>query len=202
MDRALSPTAYLMTVLLLMAGVAYGCTTRLVPISDLDVEMIDDSRGVLLGTHRLDLDGKTQLSNLKWSNDMKWWIEEVTHGKRFQIVRLPLDGAFAVKLPAGSYRVTTIVFDSARGKWHTVLPTTFEIRPRECTSLGTSEFQLQVRFLDGWITRQVIKEQELEDDGHDRFVGGEKCPTAITPLESPVTRSVKLGLYEKRLERF
>lgn len=202
MNRSLFRLVYLVSVLLLVAGASYGCTTRVVPILHSDTEMIGDGHGLLLGTHRLDQDGKTQLSALKWSSDMKWWIEEVTHGKRSQIVRLPLDGAFAVKLPAGSYRVTSIVFDSSRGKWHTVLPTSFEIRPRECTSLGTSELRLQVGFLGGWITRQVLNEQELAGDDRERVVRGEKCPTSMAPLESPVKRSVKLGLYEKRLERF
>lgn len=202
MNYASFRVVYLVSVLLVVVGASYGCTTRVVPIPHSDTEMIEDGHGLLLGAHRLDHEGKIQVSAHKWSNDMKWWIEEVTHGKRSQIIRLPLDGAFAVKLPAGSYRVSTIVIDSSRGKWHTVLPTTFEIRPRECTSLGTSELQLQVGFLGGWITRQVLKEQERGDDGRDRIVGEGKCPTSMAHLESPVKRSVKLGVYEKRSERF
>jgi hypothetical protein len=202
MNRSIFRFVYLVSVLLWVAGASYGCTTRVVPIPHSDTQMIDDGHGLLLGTHRLDQDGKIQLSALKWSSNMKWWIEEVTHGKRSLIVRLPLEGSFAVKLPAGSYRVTKIVFDSSRGKWHTVLPTTFQIRSRECTSLGTSELQVQVGFFAGSITRRVLNEQELVDDGPERIVGGEKCPTSTAQLESPIKRSVKLGLYEKRLERF
>lgn len=44
--------------------------------------------------------------------DMKWWLEEETDGKRFQISRLPINDPFAIKLPAGSYRVTGISFGS------------------------------------------------------------------------------------------
>ena len=202
MNRSLLRFVYLVSVLLLIAGASYGCTTRVVPMPHSDTEMIDDGHGLLLGAHRLDQDGKILLSAHKWSTEMKWWIEEVTHGKRSLIVRLPLDGSFTVKLPAGSYRLTKIVFDSSRGKWHTVLPTAFEIRPRECTSLGISKLQVEVGFLAGWITRQVLTEQELAGDDHERISEGERCPTSIAQLESPVKRSVKLGLYEKRLERF
>lgn len=202
MNYSLVRFEHLVTVLLLVAGASYGCTTRVVPVSHSDTELIDENHGLLLGTHRLSANEPSRLSDLKWSSDMKWWIEEVTHGKRSLIVRLPLDGSFAVKLPAGSYRVTKMVFDSSRGKWHTVLPTAFEIRPRECTSLGTSELQVQMGFLAGWITRQVLKEQELAGDDHGRIARGERCPTSIAQLESPVKRSVKLGFYEKRLDRF
>lgn len=191
------------SLFLLVSSVALGCASIVVPAPPSDNEMaIDEGYGLLVGTHRLDQDGKIQLSELKWSSDMKWWIEEVSHAKRSQIVRLPLDGAFTVKLPVGSYRVTKIVFDSSRGKWHTVLPTTFDIRPRECTSLGTSALQIQVGFLGGWITRQVLNEQGFVDDGRERIAGGDRCPLSVAQLESPVKRFVKLGTYEKNFDRF
>lgn len=191
---------YLAGVLLLMTGLSVGCVTRVAPGMHSHAEAIDDGHGLLLGTHRLSAADQRRLSDLKWSSNMKWWIEDVTSGKRSLVVRIPLDGAFAVKLPAGSYRVTTIVFDSSRGKWHTELPTAFEIRPQECTSLGTSEFQVEVGFRAGRITRQVLSGQELADNDRDQVMGRERCPTDMVQLESPVTRSVKLGLNEKRLD--
>lgn len=202
MKGSLFLIVYRAGVLLLMTGVAIGCVSRAVPISHTHVEAIDDGHGLLLGTHRLSADDQKRLSDLKWSSNMKWWIEEVTQGKQSLVVRVPLDGAFAVKLPAGSYRVTDIVIDSSRGKWHTALPTTFEIRSRECTSLGTSELQFKVGLWGGWIARQVLNAQELGDDGRERMAGERTCPTSMAQLESPVTRSIRLGLYEKRLERF
>lgn len=191
---------YVVSLLLLNTGAAFGCAPRIVPIPHAEMRMTDDGHGFLLGTHRLNAHGRSHLSEIMWSSNMKWWIEEVTHGKLTQLVRLPLDGAFAVQLPAGSYRVIDIIFDSSRGKWHTVIPMTFEIRPWECTSLGISELQLQVGFLDGWITREQFNQQELASDSPAPIVEGQPCPTSMTSFGSSKKHSIQL--YEKRLERF
>lgn len=201
MNRSWFRVVYWSGVLLSMAGVSDGCASRVAPVSHPHTIAIDEDHGVLVGTHRLGAEDQRRLSELKWSSHMKWWIKDVTSGKRSLVVRLPLDGSFAVKLPAGSYRVTKIVFDSSRGDWHTELPTAFEIRPQECTSLGTSEFQVEPGFLAGRITRHVLSGQELAGDDRDRIVGGDRCPTNMVQLETSVTRSVKLGLNEKRLDR-
>ncbi|OQW30056.1 MAG: hypothetical protein A4E19_10885 [Nitrospira sp. SG-bin1] len=201
MKRLLFHIVYLTGVSLSMVGMSIGCASRVVPVSHFHTEAIDEGHGLLLGAHRLSAEDQRRLSELKWSTDMRWWIEDVTRGKRSLIVRLPLDGSFAVKLPAGSYRVTRIVFDSSRGDWHTELPTAFEIRPQECTSLGTSEFRVEPGFLAGRITRHVLSGHERAVEDRERIVEGERCPTNMAQLESPVTRSVKLGLNEKRFDR-
>jgi hypothetical protein len=68
-------------------------------------------------------------------------LEEEAKRKRFVIADLPTDGPFVLKLPTGSYRIKGISFENLWGIWRTMLPTTFVIHPRECTSLGHGSFR-------------------------------------------------------------
>jgi hypothetical protein len=123
---------------------------------------------------------------------MEWQIEEVTDGKRFLTIHVPTDGPFVVRLPVGSYRVTTMRFHSPEGTWQGVLPTAFEIRPGECTSLGTSILQMQLGFVTGWISRHVLHEQAMSRANHDHLLSGNRCSISRVPLRSLVKHPVRL----------
>lgn len=205
MNRAMFPSTCLMTFLLLIADVSFGSTTAVVPLSTSDREQADQDHGLLLGTNHFTIgfirNGQGQSPDFKHSSEMEWHIEEVTHGKRSLTVQLPIDGPFVVRLPVGSYRVTKMRFISSGGSWHTVLPTAFEIRPWECTSLGTSMLQMQVGFSTGWIRRQVLNEQEFSRNENGRTLGQKECPTSIAQLESSVKHSVRLDRHSRGASR-
>lgn len=190
---------FFMSPLLLFAGLALGCTTVLVPVSPADITMTDADKdhGWLLGRIHLtrhELDHTEKFRKMRMT-DMKWWLEEETDGKRFQISRLPIEGAFAVKLPAGSYRVTRIGFNNMRGVWHTMLPAAFHIQPRECTSLGTWALEMQTGFFSGWITREVFTDHRLTQDDLGSLLKVQGCGTPVAPLESPVQSLIELDIH-------
>jgi hypothetical protein len=172
-----------------------------VPLSASDREQADQDHGLLLGTNHFTLgfirNGQGQFPDFKHLNEMEWHIEEVTHGKRSLTVQLPVDGPFVVRLPVGSYRVTKMSFRSSEGSWQAVLPTAFEIRPWECTSLGTSMLQMQVGFSTGWIRRQVLNEEELSRNENRRILGQKECSTSMAHLESSGKRSVRLDRHSR-----
>lgn len=189
------------SIFLLASSVACGYASVVVPVPPSDHEMaLDDGHGLLLGTNNFAMsfrrNGRDHAPDFKHSHEMEWHIEEVTRGKRSLTVHLPVDGSFVVRLPVGSYRVTNMRFRSSGGIWHTVLPTAFEIRPGECTSLGTSMFQLQVGFVTGWISRHVLNAQEPTGTSQDPLIGGNKCSTSMVRLRSSVKHPVKLERYE------
>jgi hypothetical protein len=185
-------TGILMGMALLVVSVMAGCTTVIVPEKHGDMAVADENHGLLLGHIRLTREGKDPSTSLNWPINMKWWVEEeTTNAKPILISPLPVDGSFVVKLPAGSYRVTGISFDSVRGIWHTSLPTTFSIRPRECTSVGAWALHMRTGFFAGSITRQVSNEQDLPR--HEM----RGCPIFAAPLESPVKSSVRLNFHTR-----
>lgn len=187
----------------LVIGITFsgGCATRVVPVSPEDIRIADEDHGVLFGKSHLTRNGQDQSTGLKWPKEMKWWVTEETHGKSFLIAHLPTDGPFAVRLPAGSYRVTDINFPGVRGLWHTIIPTSFTIRSRECTSLGSSELEMQTGFLTGWITRTVSNEQELLQDDFESLLKTQNCPTAVAPLDSPTKSLVRLWFHTRDSSR-
>ncbi len=190
----------LIVLFLLITDMSFGSTAEVVPLLALERKQADHDHGVLLGTNHLVMsfnrNGQGQAQEFNHSNEMEWHIEEVTHGKRSLTIHLPMDGPFVVRLPVGSYRVTTMRFRSSEGTWHTVLPTAFEIRPWECTSLGTSMLQMQVGFVTGWISRHVLHEQEFSRANHDQLIGGNRCSISRAPLRSSVKHSVRLDRSE------
>ena len=179
--------------IMISAHFAFGCSTVVSPVSHSELITTDKNHGLLVGTIHLTHARKSQPPDSKWPGEMKWWVEEQTSGSRILIKHLPLDGPFVLKLPPGSYRVTDIMLTSVRGLWHTVLPTTFSIRPEACTALGTWELEMQTGFLTGWMTRQVSHEERVAHDAIERAFGAEGCPTLVAPLESPVKSLVKLN---------
>lgn len=193
---------FLVSVFLVCATFTVGCTTVVKPISSSEITMPDEHHGLVYGTIHLTRNGKDQSAGLKWPGDMRWWVEDEAGGKRFLISHIPLDGPFVMKLPAGSYRVMDISFESIRGIWHVLLPTTFNINSRECTSLGTWELEMQTGFFTGWITRHVSHDAQADDpDDFGPVLQAKGCSTVVAPLESPVKRLVKLN-FHTRLSRF
>ncbi|UVT20904.1 MAG: hypothetical protein H8K03_03015 [Nitrospira sp.] len=192
----------LASVLLLSTGFLFGCTTVIKPVPPSEISIAEENQGLLFGTIHLTRNGKDQSTGLKWPGIMKWWVEDETHGKRFLISHIPIDGQFVMKLPTGSYRVTDISFESLRGIWHVLLPTTFTISSRECTSLGTWELEMHTGFFSGWITRHVSNEQQVDPEHFGNILQAKGCPTLVAPLESPVKRLVKLHFHTRGSSRF
>lgn len=190
----------LIVLVLLITDVSVGSTAVAVPLSALERAEADHDHGVLLGTNHVVMsfsrNGQGQAPEFKHSHEMEWQIEEVTHDKRSLTVQLPVDGPFVVRLPVGSYRVTTMRFRSSKGTWHAVIPTAFEIRPWECTSLGTSMLQMQMGLVTGWISRHVLHEQEISRANHDQLLGGNRCSISRAPLRSSVKHPVRLDRSE------
>lgn len=187
------------STLLMFAGLTFGCTTVLVPRSPAGITVTDADKDhgwllgrILLTRHEMDHTEKFKKMRMV---DMKWWLEEEASGKRFQISHLPIDDSFAVKLPAGSYRVTGIGFNNMRGVWHTMLPAAFSVQSRECTSLGTWALQIRTGFFSGWITREVFAEGRSTQDDSESLLEVQGCPTVVAPVESPVQHSIALDSH-------
>ena len=174
-----------------------GCTT-VVPVSPIGA---DEGHGLLFGNMQLVWNETEDSEGFKQPVDMKWWIEEETQGKRYLTAYIPTQGPFTLKLPAGSYRVREISFYSRRGIWHSALPTTFQIQPRGCTSLGAWKLQLQTGFFGGWVTREV-NSQEPPPQGFQRVVMPDDCTTAQASLDASVRRPVKLTFHARGSGRF
>ncbi|MFO0698314.1 MAG: hypothetical protein U0236_03720 [Nitrospira sp.] len=186
----------LVALLILQVDLSFGSTAVVVPLSAFERVQVDDDHGVLLGTHHvvsnIRQNGQGHAPDFTHSKEMEWHVEEVTEGKRFLTIHVPTDGPFVVRLPVGSYRVTAMRFRSAEGIWHGVLPTAFEIRPGECTSLGTSMLQIQMGFVTGWIARHVLHEQEISRVNHDQLLSGNSCSIYRAPLRSTEKHPVRL----------
>lgn len=202
MNARPSKRSILVGAFLLIVSVMPGCTSVVSPVSPQHVTIIDEDDGLLFGHIQLTRDGKDRSTGLRWPTDMKWLIEESTQNKQLLIAHLPIDGPFAVKLPAGSYRITSISFDSTRGVWHTSLPATFEIRPGACTSLGKWKLQMRTRVFAGWITREVFNGQALAQDDPWRILVARGCPVLAAPLESPVMTSLRLSFHTRGTDLF
>ncbi len=184
----------LMSVFLVIVGSALGCTTALVSVSPADIIMLDtdEDHGWLLGKIELVRKEGDRAVILKEIVDMNWWLEEETDGERFKISHLPINGPFAVQLPAGSYRVTRIGFHNKRGEWITELPATFRVQSRECISLGEWVLQMRTGTYRGWVTREVAHYDGLTQDGSEHIPNVKDCPTLVAPLEPSVQRPIKL----------
>ena len=126
-----------------------------------------------------------------------WWVEEETHGKRFLIAPISLAGSYVVKLPAGSYRLTDVSFDSIRVTWHVSLPATFTLRPQECTSLGTWELQLHTAFVGGRLSRQVMNEQERAGDEIQQILITIDCQISVASQEPYIRNAANLRLLAR-----
>ncbi len=191
-----------MVASVLVVSMAVGCASLRVPLVPSHIAIPDEDHGLLLGKIHLTRDGKSPSEGLGWPKEMKWWVEDEATGTRLMIGHLPLDGPFAVQLPVGSYRVTDISLAGTRGIWHTMLPTTFTIRPRECTALGTLDLEMQTGFFTGWMTRQVSHEKGIAYGKMGEMYGAQGCPTLVAPLETPVKSVVRKHFPTRGAGRF
>ena len=148
--------------------------------------MKDSGHGLVFGRIHVTENGKDQPLNLQWL------ITKGLHGRRVLIDGLPIDGPFAVQLPAGSYRLTEVRLDIAQGVWQAALPATFTVRSRECTYLGAWELDLHTEFFSAVITRQVHDEQKRDRDDFHMTFGAGSCPVLKAPLASSMESSATL----------
>lgn len=174
---------------LLLSSFALGCMTVVTPVSSPDAAMTDQNHGLLVGSIHLTPNEK-DLSPMY----MKWWIEEETRGTHILLTHLPINVPFAVRVPAGSYRVTDASFHTGQGVWLTELPTKFTVLSRECTSLGMWNLELQSGFQAGWLTPQVSNEQVLAKDRLRSTSDGQSCPTVVASLNPEGQHSMRLSL--------
>jgi hypothetical protein len=169
---------------LLLAGFAAGCATTITPLPTSDPIPTDGSHGLLIGNIRLAWHGTDKSKGLTQPLDMKWSLEEETQGKRFLLADLPTAGPFVVKLPAGSYRIISIRFHGLWEIWHTMLPTTFQVQPGGCTSLGTWELRRETELLEDWITGQIFKNLEPAQAELQHVLAAGACSTVVASSES------------------
>ncbi|MDR4466062.1 MAG: hypothetical protein MRJ66_17545 [Nitrospira sp.] len=202
MNRNTLYYGFAMGVTILAVSVTLGCASLRVPLSPSQVTMPDENHGLLLGKIHLTRDRKSPSEGLAWPKDMQWWVENEATRTRLIIAYLPVDGPFVVQLPVGSYRVTDISLAGTRGNWHTVLPTTFTIRSRECTALGTLDLEMQTGFFTGWMTQQVMHEEGIAPDELGGIYGAKGCPTLVAPLETPVKSVVRKHFPTRGAARF
>lgn len=181
-----------------LAGFAAGCATVVTPLSNSDSVSVDKSHGLLFGSMRFAWHGPDQAKGFPQPQGMQWMLEEKAKGKRFVLANLPTDGSFVLKLPAGSYRVKSISFDG-RETWQAMLPTTFQVQPRGCTSPGLWDLQSENQF-SGWITGHVLENLEPAPGELQRILAAKECPTlAAPPLDSSMRR--KLAFQNDAWER-
>ena len=180
-------TSILVGTLLLGTSFTLGCaTTVVVPLKPGSVAMEDSDHGLVFGRIHVTENGKDQ------PLDLQWLIAKEPHGRRVLIDKFPIDGPFAVRLPAGSYRLTEVRLDIAQGVWQASMLATFTVRPRECTYLGTWELDLHTEFFSAVITRQVHDEQKRDEDDFHMIFGAGSCPILKVPLASSMESSAIL----------
>ena len=177
---------------LLLSSFALGCVTVVTPVSSSDATMTDQNHGLLVGSIHLTPNEK-DLSPMY----MKWWIEEETRGTHILLTHLPINVPFAVKVPAGSYRVTDASFHTDQGVWLTDLPTKFTVLSRECTSLGIWNLELQSGFQAGWLTRQVSDQKALAQDEFGRTSEIQGCPIVMASLDPEGKLSLRLSFHSR-----
>jgi hypothetical protein len=175
--------------ILLFSWFSIGCMSVVTPVPPSDATMVDESHGLLLGTVHLTPNERV-LSPIY----MKWWIEEETRGTHILLTNLPVDIPFAVRLPAGSYRITEASFHTGLGVWLTDLSTTFKVLPRECTSLGSWNLDPQHGFLTALLTRQVTGDQAGAQDKLGETSETQGCPTIVASLNPDGKQSMRLTL--------
>lgn len=177
---------------LVLSGLTLGCMTVVTPVSSPDSTMTDQNHGLLVGSIHLTPNEK-DLSPMY----MKWWIEEETRGTHILLTHLPINVPFAVKVPAGSYRVTDASFHTGQGVWLTELPTKFTVLSRECTSLGMWNLELQSGFQTGWLTRQAHDHTALAQDELGRTSEIQGCPVVTASLAPEGKLSLRLSLHSR-----
>jgi hypothetical protein len=179
-------------IVLLGGSFTFGCTSVVVPLKAGAAALEDSHHGLVFGRVHLTENRKDQHPGVLSSIDLEWLITEESLGRRILIDELPTDGPFVVKLPSGSYHLTTVNLDIVVGVWQASLPATFVVRPGECTYLGTWELDMQTGSFSGSITRRVEDQQRRDEEDLRRIIGASSCPILKAPLELPMDSSITL----------
>lgn len=200
MKHAILSQRLILASVRVLAGFTVGCTTVLKPLSSSDLISTDGGHGLLVGHIRLAWYGPGQPRGHKGPVDMKWSLEEVAQGTHIVLADLPTAGPFVVRLPVGSYRVNSIRFDGIWGTWHTVLPTTLQVRAGGCTSLGTWDLRRETGSFADWITGRVSKDLDPTHIELQPVLATRDCSAVTASSEFPVRSKLgfqnRLGGYE------
>lgn len=168
--------------LLLGAHFMMGCSSVIVPLVPGDAASMDSGQGLIFGHTHVTVNENAQPSTVVLPSDMQWLLSNNRDGKPITIDALPIDGPFVFKLPAGTYRLSTINLDVTLGVWHAVASATFTVRSGACTYVGSWELDIHEDFFSGSITRRVSN-QLARDVGYLRkILGGKSCPILKAPL--------------------
>ncbi len=182
--------------ILLYATVSFGCMTVVKPASSSEAMTADDQHGILFGGIHLTQKENDLSAGPEWPIYMKWWVQEETHGTHILLSRLPLNVPFAVKLPAGSYRITDVSLHSSQGVWHTELPKTFTVLSGECTSLGLWKLELQDELRFGWLTHEKSDEKVRAKNDMESMVEARGChQIAAPPFDPSGKNTIRVSLY-------
>ncbi|BFU89223.1 MAG: hypothetical protein NTAFB01_04100 [Nitrospira sp.] len=172
-------------IFLLSLVATMGCVTVVTPLKPgTGTSLEAPDHGYVLGRVHLQWNGKPQTVG-QFPFNMKWRLTDEKSGKQLVIDQVPVDGPFVLNLPVGSYRLTAVSFDNGLGIWQTPLPTSFTVRPKECTYVGTWDLTMQTEFFSGLLTRQVRDQQEQAEQDMRTIIGDRTRPPMVAQLGAP-----------------
>ena len=183
---------------LLCLSLMLGCTSVRTPMKPGSSSAIQSDEGLVLG--RILVTGShgeplvSPYRPFRSPFHIQWRIKEEAIGREFVIDPLPREGPFMLKLPPGSYQLTAFSFDTALGIWRAYIPAAFQVKPRECTYLGTWELQTSAGvsdkffagFFDGTIRRHVLDQHSLAEKDFQSFVDDRFDIPMVTELSASV----------------
>lgn len=185
---------FFVTFLCFGLAVTLGCASVRSPMEPGSTGSLESDEGLVLGRIQLMGSSGEKLASpdqpFRTPFHIQWRLKEESLGKEFVIDRLPREGPFVVKLPAGSYQLTAVSFDTALGIWQAILPASFTVSPRGCTYLGTWELRMRTGFFDGSVSRKVVDQHSVAESDLKTFVDDGLRPPMIAQLglagESPL----------------
>ena len=152
---------HLVTVIFLLGTLFLSaCVTPLHPVPPGTTHLESSTHGLVFG--RIAITGNVCLQmSQSCGMDFGWWMKREDSGEYFVVNKLTKDGPFALSLPAGTYRVSAIMFRDCGGvMWHGKLPATFTVNAGEAVYLGT----WTIRFLaDGLTARTHVVDNFTEE---------------------------------------
>ncbi len=93
-----------------------------------------------------------------FGKEFGWWMTEENTDRRYVVRTLTRDGAFALNLPAGRYRITGLIYDEGAGVWEGKVPAEFHVAAGEATYLGTWRITFEFPGRAGNVTAGVMNE--------------------------------------------
>lgn len=183
---------------LLCLSLTLGCASVRTPLELGSYSAIQPDEGLVLG--RIQVTGShgeplvSPYRPFRSPFHIQWRLKEKAIGKEFVIDPLPREGPFMLKLPPGSYHLTAFSFDTALGIWRAYIPAEFQVKPRECTYLGTWELRTTAGvsgkffagFFDGTIRRHVLDQHSLAEEDLKSFVDDRLHIPMVTELSASV----------------